>query len=885
MNDYEKIKAQIKTRYLDSEETPDEKELNKLADQLCMLFNYTLHEQEKKKLVKELASSFDIKVPQATVISDYSNIPWLHAIKAETDFYYWRRYKWYLANMEEFPRNVITEIDDVTDNKILDYLVNPKQNGPWSKKGLVMGHVQSGKTANYTALINKAADTGYRLIILIAGIHNNLRKQTQIRINEGFIGRDGAKNYKIIGVGHYSDERFPGSLTGTAGDFKKDNLRALGIDPKDYKEPMILVIKKNKSTLENVIEWLEGTSNRPTLSYPMLMIDDEADNASINTSKDPERSTTINTLIRKTLGLFEKKCYVGYTATPFANIFIDPDSDSEMLGSELFPDNFIVSLDAPDNYFGAERIFSTDSKLDVLRDIDDYADLLPLKHKKDDDVEELPFSLYESIMTFILTIAIRRLRGQLHKHNSMLVNASRFKNIQHKIKLKIIEFMDVLSYRIRFNCQLLPEKALKDNYISDLYRVWQREYSCLEFTWEQIQPGLNSVVSEIKVFEINSSPSSDALDYDLYKEEGLNVITVGGFSLSRGFTLEGLSVSYFLRNSMMYDTLMQMGRWFGYRTGYEDLCRIYMTPEAQGWYAHISEAMEELRDEVKTMSMHRLTPREFGLKVRSHPDTLIVTAHNKMRSAQKILHEICYEGSLIETRRLLKKQRHLDANFQLYKNFVSTLKKEAKWNFVNERHFLWKNIDAKYILSFIEKFENHPSSMSTDRIPLTDYIKKGIDEELEKWDVVLIGKITQPNELVQITDDISIGSLSRTSIFTDDYIAVSGKKSRVGQASDEKLGLDPDALKKAEEKIKKEAKVSGNYYREFRTRPLLMLYLLNVTDKDKTVTYNQVVAYGISFPYFLNKSGAYREQRTTKYDVNKVWWKQHYGNELEDTDE
>lgn len=882
MTDYDKIKAQIKTRYLDTDEIPDESQLTALVDQLCSLMGYTLTPEEAKQLVKDVASGFDIKVPKATVIFD-DNDPWLHTVKADTDFYYWKRYKWHLANNADFPRDVITEIDDVTDNKILDFLVNPKLEGSWRKKGLVMGHVQSGKTANYTAVINKAADVGYRLIILIAGIHNNLRKQTQIRVNEGFIGRDGAKNYRLIGVGEYSDERFPGSLTGTAGDFKKDNLRALGIDPKDYKEPMILVVKKNKSTLENIIEWLEGTSNRPSLSYPMLMIDDEADNASINTSKDPEKSTTINSLIRQILGLFEKRCYVGYTATPFANIFIDPDSDHDMLGSELFPDNFIVSLDAPSNYFGADRIFSQTAGLNVLRDIDDYADILPLKHKKEHEVDSLPPSLYESVMTFVLAVAIRRLRGQNKKHNSMLVNASRFKDVQHKIKLKIIEFMDELTERIRYNCNLSVEQALKDTCIQDLHSVWQKEFSGLEFEWSQVQPMLKAVASEIKVLEINSSKSADTLDYDLYKEDGLNVITVGGFSLSRGFTLEGLSVSYFLRNSMMYDTLMQMGRWFGYRTGYEDLCRIYMTPEAQGWYAHISEAMEELRDEVKTMSSHRLTPRQFGLKVRSHPDTLIVTAHNKMRSAKKILHEVCYEGSLIETRRLLSKQIHRDENFDLYKKTVNELVKTATPDCIDGRHYLWKNVDVSLVLAFIERFENHPSAMNTDRVPLSNYIRKGISEELGRWDVALIGKQADKDEMLQLTPDISIANLSRSSIFSDDYIAVSGKKSRVGQATDEKLGLDEDALSKAAEKIKAEGKVSGNYYRQYRTRPLLMLYLLNTS--DGAVSYSNVVAYGISFPYFTNQGTAYREQRTTKYDVNKVWWQKHYGDQLEDTDE
>lgn len=884
MTDYEKLKANLVTRFLDSKEIPDKNELKNLAGQLCTVMGYTVSPEEIDGLVLELASKFDIRIKEATMLSDHTHIPWLHTVKKDTDFYYWKRYRWYLADKQFFPRNVITEIDDVTDNKILDYLENPKKVGSWLKKGLVMGHVQSGKTANYTALINKAADVGYRLIILIAGVHNNLRRQTQIRINEGFIGRDGVRNFKVIGVGEYDDSRFPGSLTSTEKDFTIDSLRAIGIDPNDYKEPMILVIKKNKHTLENVIRWLKGTSGSGTLDYPMLLIDDEADNASINTTGTSDESTTINRLIRELLHMFRKRCYVGYTATPFANIFIDPENSNEMLKSDLFPENFIVSLNAPENYLGAERIFLSKEGEHILRDIDDYADLLPLKHKKNHKIEELPESLYRAVHTFILVIAIRKLRGQGNRHNSMLVNVSRFKDVQHRIKLFLFDYLSELSERVRYNVHLTVEWALQDSYVKALCDVWQEEFASLEYDWETIQPILAEVVSTLKVFEINSSRNSDALDYDAYREDGLNVIAVGGFSLSRGFTLEGLSVSYFLRNSIMYDTLMQMGRWFGYRFGYEDLCRIYMTPEAQGWYAHIAESMEELRDDIRTMGLQGLTPREFGLKVRSHPDSLIVTAHNKMKTARKIAHEVNYEGTLVETRRLYRDNERISQNIGILKDLVKQLVSVRKPEPVDGRHWLWKDIPADMVLAFVEKFINHPSSMQTDSSPLARYIRTGLEKELQKWDVAIVGKRGRSESKIALVEGIDVMPLERKSIFKEDYIAVSGSKARVGQASDEKLGLEPEALAKAEEAIKNRGgKISGDIFRRQRSRPLLLLYLLDVRDKESDEQISPVAAYGISFPYLDNPEE--RESRTVLYDVNLIWWQQHYGDDLEGEDE
>ena len=567
--------------------------------------------------------------------------PWLEDTRSDIDPYYWERYRQLLVKLE-FSGQVLATLDSVTD-RALGLLENPAREGEWDRRGMVMGHVQSGKTANYTGLVCKAADAGYKVIVIIAGIHNNLRNQTQRRIDEGFIGLDSTGRLRgavpaqnLVGVGRFDSRRQPNSFTTSRRDFNKAIADSISIPLQNLVEPVVFVIKKNSHTLRNLIEWLAAQNAQrgsATVREPMLLIDDEADNASINISHGQDEISRINGQIRELLALFDRSCYVGYTATPFANIFIDPDSEDAMMGDDLFPRDFIVSLDPPDNYFGATRVFVEEPDR-IVRPIDDHADLLPLKHRIDHRVTGLPETLETAVRVFILARAIRLARGQVGTHNSMLVNVSRFLNVQGQIRNEIHALVDRIRGSLRVNAPRPGGGALSDPQIAALREAFREHYevTCGK-PWEEVQAFLHESASAITVVEVNGrSPGS--LDYLEHERNGFNVIAVGGLSLSRGLTLEGLVVSYFLRNSMMYDTLLQMGRWFGYRMGYEDLCRVWMPEEAQGWYTHIADSIEELRDELARMQSVNATPRDFGLKVRSHPDTLVVTARNKMGSGR-----------------------------------------------------------------------------------------------------------------------------------------------------------------------------------------------------------------------------------------------------------
>ena len=634
-------------------------------------------EDSAELLARRFEEKVSVKQTVGSVLTERGHQPWLNSARERIDPYYWDRYRRHLTQ-QGLPQSVVTTLDHVTD-RILGLLQDPSTHGNWDRRGMVVGHVQSGKTANYTGLICKAADAGYKLIVVIAGVHNNLRNQTQRRIDEGFVGRDSArllsmKDEMFVGVGNFDHRRRPVTFTNTSRDFNKATATSVGIPLQNLTEPAVFVIKKNSSTLRNLIEWLRehsATGGGSNIDEPMLLIDDEADNASINIRHGSGEASRINGQIRQLLQIFSRSCYVGYTATPFANIFIDPDTDDEMLGEDLFPRSFIVSLDPPSNYFGASAVFLENWDRHI-RNIDDNDDYLPMRHPQDIAVSSLPASLEDALRAFVVGRAIRLLRGHERQHCSMLINASRFMNVQSQLRNEIHARLDAIKRSCRIYGAMSAER-----------RHWriQRSKRCTMFgpgssripnsIGTMSNPVFTKSASPITVVEVNSR-SSGTLDYIGNQQDGLNVIAVGGFSLSRGLTLEGLMVSYFLRNSMMYDTLMQMGRWFGYRPGYEDLCRIWMPEEAQGWYEHIAESIEELRGELRSMEASNATPADFGLKVRSHPDTLIVTARNKMGTGAQVVVNLGLSGKLVETHILLRDTTSLELNRQAAKRFAES---------------------------------------------------------------------------------------------------------------------------------------------------------------------------------------------------------------------
>lgn len=504
---------------LANEQGPTEEYIRQLIAQLRQMPMFeNVSDEEAEGLARRLEERVSITQHIGSVLIERDHRPWLDSARARIDPYYWSRYRTFLTQ-DGFPNAAVITLDDVTD-RILGLMQDPSSDGSWDRRGMVVGHVQSGKTANYTGLVCKAADAGYKLIVVIAGMHNNLRSQTQQRIDEGFVGRDSARLLtgkgvdSFVGVGRFDNRRRPFTFTNTLRDFNKMTATAVGIPLQGLDQPAVFVIKKNSSTLKNLIEWLKEHSAKgggESIDEPMLLIDDEADNASINISHGSGEVSRINSQIRELLRIFERSCYIGYTATPFANIFIDPDTDDQMLGEDLFPRSFIVSLDPPSNYFGAMDVFLGNSNR-YIRHIDDNEDILPIRHPISISVSSIPGSLRDALRAFLIGRAIRLARGHVGQHCSMLVNASRFMNVQRQLRNEIHHELDIIQRSIRVNGALTQEIALQDREINALQDVWMREFRDTEFDWPEIQVQLHDAASPVRVVEVNSrSPGN--LDY------------------------------------------------------------------------------------------------------------------------------------------------------------------------------------------------------------------------------------------------------------------------------------------------------------------------------------------------------------------------------------
>ncbi|TBA06374.1 Z1 domain-containing protein [Rhizobium ruizarguesonis] len=860
------------------------------------MFSGKVSADEAEDLARLIEEKHGISMGLGAIVDAEDFRPWLHdaKINGEIGNFYWGRYR-QLLSLQGLPKSVIDATDEVTD-RVLDRLGNPRNLNPWGRRGMVVGHVQSGKTANYTGLICKAADAGYRLIVVIAGIHNNLRNQTQMRIDEGFIGRDTgrlahankAQRQKIIGVGTFDQREFPVSLTNTLRDFNKATATTNTSQIGQYNVPVVLVIKKNSSTLKNLLEWLkEHSVNQGTqmVQQPMLLIDDEADNASINTAYSKEEITRINGQIRELLSLFHRSCYVGYTATPFANILIDPDTADETFKQDLFPRHFIIGLDAPSNYFGAQKVF-IDERTKHVRIIADNEDIFPIKHKIDHPVDTLPESLVDAVRAFLVARAIRNIRGQQASHASMLINVSRFTDVQGRLRSRV---SDIVS-RVRDAVAVDAGKgraALANPEIAALHRVWEEEYADIEDAdWSQIQARLHEVLIAARVIEVNASKRSEALAYEKGGEHGVTVIAVGGFSLSRGLTLEGLATSYFLRNSMMYDTLMQMGRWFGYRPGYEDLCRLWIPADGVGWYSHIQEAMEDLQAQLKRMELAKATPEQFGLAVRSHPETLIVTARNKMGSGKQIPVRVGLAGRLVETTRIKNDGDQLARNRSAGIALAKAIQASGAHLEERPRGHLFKTVPVELVRNFLNIFRADPADPLTDPRLMGDYIEARSEAELKDWDVLFAS--AQKEDSV---DPPNLGGLQmkpfNRAVGLDNLkagtLAISGASRRVGSPGDEREGLTEDQISIAKSNYIPDQGRSASgtlppriFIEIEGRRPLVILRFVHPEIGDEELKRRlpeDLLAWGIYFPPSNIQGG------TVDYVVNTIRMREMFGEE------
>ncbi len=885
-------------------------DVNQVEDQIDMLEKafstmYPNEDLDKEGTARQIIYDYGIFQGASKVLEDNrDHKEWLAEERGTIQWNIWNRYKKYLEIVSKMPPAAVQNVDDTT-SEILQRLESPRREGAWDRRGMVVGNVQSGKTANYTGLICKAVDAGYKVIIVLAGLNNDLRSQTQKRIDKGFLGKDTMKSKtrdqssSKIGAGLLPGFTIPviNAVTSadSGGDYRKKVHETVMITPGG--DPVIAVVKKNVTPLKNLFEWFSKINDSGKITgVPLLLIDDEADNASINTkaakkidgaNPDAEEQdpTKINGYIRKILNCFDQSAYIGYTATPFANIFIYPidlENATPEYGEDLYPRSFIVNLHAPSNYIGPEKVFGLYKDktanieevkpLPLIRPADDYEQVFPEKHKIDLEISTLPDSLIEAIYAFILSVAARDARGQGNKHHSMLVHVTRYVRVQQKLTDILKEKLESIVRQLEFKTGPKYEKL-----IGEMETLWKNDFvpttesvaqtmgdpGLTEISWEEIKERLYLCSSKIEVKSVNGKAADGGIDYDSYPN-GCKVIAVGGDKLSRGLTLEGLSVSYYSRLAKTYDTLLQMGRWFGYRDGYADLCRLYTSSKLIGWYRDIAVANEELRRELDDMADMGATPESYGLRVRTHPDGMQITALNKMRNAE--IRTVTYAGKLVQVTRYYRKNRINNANLVFTDQWLRMLGTPEGPSVETRNNYLWKGISAEQILNFINGIAIHPSCFSASPKVVGDYITAQNEEkELTNWTVALIS--TNAGKKQDI-GGVTVGSSWRT----DDRINRSKSdedmvyliRNNLITESDQFVDLTSQEYSAAMKKTLENWKPKGRsqtppgepspvWARQCRnkTKGLLMIYVFRSgleENKENSDYDSMYLGYAISFP-------------------------------------
>ncbi|HMO50670.1 MAG TPA: Z1 domain-containing protein [Kiritimatiellia bacterium] len=808
-----------------------------LGYHLNLIFDSQLIPAEHREFIRaELHKDENITLsPARTLVADPNRPDWLRNRDRST-WYYWPTLRQYLLTTKGWSAEALRSLDDSSD-RILRQLGEPSQDH-FDVRGLVLGFVQSGKTANYTAVIAKAADAGYRLIIVLSGIDNGLRRQTNVRLKRELVGypdnRAGA--VRLPPMGRHWHEFTREDLN---GDFQAGAANHASLQGS---QPVLLVVKKNGAVLRRLLHWLDGAPPEVRRTLPMMVIDDEADQASVDTrgtyqvDDDPlppdyEPPSVINLLIRDLLRRFERRVYVAYTATPFANILIPHDTSDPRVGNDLYPKDFIVDLPKPAGYFGAEEIFGRmdgttgmqAGGLDIIREVSDH-DIVDLGNG------QLPRTLEVALLDFVLAGAARAQRGQGNAPATMLIHTSQRILVQAHLRALVSGRFAELRDEWRYQREHSIRARLSERWESEFRPVTRASHLDRDVEFSEIAPHIGPFFEAVQVREVNSL-AGEVLDYE--REPSLKAIAVGGNRLSRGLTLEGLLVSFFIRPSATYDTLMQMGRWFGFRADYEDLTRIWTPPTLAGWFSDLAFVEHRLREDIGIYESQRLTPLQVGMRIWQHP-TMQVTSPLKRRFASATTISQSYSLSLEQTfkfplRRLQDLSVQAEANRLAVCDFASRLGAENAAH-TDGKGPVWIGVSADLVLEFLREYRVDHLDARNISIPLIcDYIERLRDVgELTNWTVAVRGRESLDATL-RATDwglpGGPVAQISRSRIGLTDSVGV------ITGSGDEAVGLSQELRNHADALIgaalaEGKTKSENSAAREVRpaTNGLLLLF-------------------------------------------------------------
>lgn len=836
------------------------------------------HEEVRRRHRSQTSTTIQLLEPSALV--DGGPRPWFQGVDTAQG-YYWRRQRSYQAHTlhrKDFELDSL----DLSSNKVLSHLEDPHSPEPFTIRGLVVGHVQSGKTANFSAVIAKSADAGYKVIIVLSGLHNSLRQQTQVRL-ERDLGRE-----HVPGVGEPEAGRrwVWGTGAEAHGDFDPRGFNAAVLQGN---EQVILVVKKNKTRLERLISWMAG---RVPEHVPVLIVDDEADQASVNTGgnrtvreevdlteddfdgDEPDGDeldpSAINLNVRRLLRLFARCSYVAYTATPFANVLISPQATDRVGGADLFPSNFIISLPSPpgDAYVGAAELFgrgrlsgdgdaAVEDGLDVIELIPEHevAMLIPGRGQAAGFQPTMPPSMRQALTDFVLAAAARVQRSTRDEPCTMLIHTDMRRAMQNPLRGEVQQELAYIRQRwlyeaaefrplleTRWNTRFVPTTSSLD--------------AARAVSFATLVPYLDRLLRDGLEVRVLNSDWPDNANFD--EEPTLKAVLIGGNKLSRGVTIEGLLVSYYVRETLYYDTLMQMGRWFGYRGSYADLTRIYSTELLVSCFHDLATAEEELRRQIGRYEREGLTPTQFVPKVRTHP-LMAVTQRSKMRDA--VESSVNFAGERVQTLRFPQGDTAtLRLNLAHTREWIGQLGAPE----LVDGQPTWADVDAQAVTGFIGEFRLTPQT-SIDPVAVIDYINAQLQHrELVRWRV-LLSCARQANASELWNDGLGVQGLPRVPLIA--RTRLKNDPTNLGVVTDpgdELLGLDQVDIRMAEEDLAARRYTSkAQAYRARRPAEegLLMIYpispaslpLRNSTTRiplfpDPSLG-TTLVAYAVSFPF------------------------------------
>ena len=831
-------------------------------------------EADIKEALRQLRAAEEPSTATTSIRDKKQYYGWYSGPKQESNFH-WPALKEQLLTKDDAWTTEMVDSLDRSSTMVVSHIAPPKSKNPVTVKGLVLGHIQSGKTANFSATIAKGVDEGYKLIIVLAGMHNNLRKQTENRLRSELVKPlNGTTCTTLTDV----DEK---------GDFKRKQTVSANRQLSLGDGFVLVVLKKNSTVLRNFNRWLEDASDSIIESCPTLIIDDESDQASINTSKADQDPTAINSLIRSLIERFHVVSYVGYTATPFANVFIDASVEDD-----IYPSDFLVTLEKPQTYYGPEELFgrnevngrsSTDG-FPVLRTIsDDDATALRKMAKGKSGLDKLPESMEQAINSFIIGSSIRLCRGQWKSHMTMLIHISHLTDSHSRVREMVEDYLEELKEDIKDNVSSVR---------SIFEKIWSRDFSettknivgSCDHEFEKVWKNCGKFTEFLEIIMDNSN-STERLSFDRSQREGepLWAVVVGGNTLSRGLTLEGLTTSYFVRNSKAYDTLLQMGRWFGYRKNYVDLTRIYVPDELYQNFYELATIEQEIRDEIGLMAANEERPIDVALRIRKIPNMLI-TSSNKSRSTKMTF--MSYSGTKVQTHQIIAHNRKIvDANYKVVEKLLSSCsqhhpKQNSKLSDLSACH-LFLGIPNETILQFLDTYKVAESNSKFNIKMLQDYIaEQNSIGLLANWSVALMSlKSGNPIKIggystVPVTRRVKHEAISSSGEIESTLRAVSTPGEELIDLEDQ-FSVEYSSTDKIMQPSNgpKISDVNARYKFRPTNRGLLLIYPLasddSITDEEFKILKNetnstfplrtsgQVFAVSLVFPYSEKRTGTH----------------------------